>query len=320
MAMAEADFAPVRFSTADLPARERIPIAREVFGRQMMGIDIEPLGDRPLQLDMTIRRLPALRVGTMSSPGVRLMRSPELIADDEDVFSFAMELGQTSNASSRDRDVTLGAGDAVLMHSMAPCVTTHRGSRFVAAVIPRTALAPLVANVDDRVMRSIPADNEALRLLPVYLRTVCGDMPMTSSGLALAVENHVLDLVALAVGATRDGTAQAKSRGLAAARLAVIKTDILANLGRRDLSIDLIADRHGLSARHIRRLLSAEDTSFSDFVLEQRLMRAYRMLSNPRHAKRSISAVAYECGFGDLSYFNRCFRRRFGASPREFRH
>jgi AraC-like DNA-binding protein len=29
--------------------------------------------------------------------------------------------------------------------------------------------------------------------------------------------------------------------------------------------------------------------------------------------------VAYEAGFGDLSYFNRTFRRRYGATPSDVR-
>ena len=28
-----------------------------------------------------------------------------------------------------------------------------------------------------------------------------------------------------------------------------------------------------------------------------------------------ISDIAFACGFNDLSYFNRCFRRRFGLTP-----
>jgi AraC-like DNA-binding protein len=50
-------------------------------------------------------------------------------------------------------------------------------------------------------------------------------------------------------------------------------------------------------------------------VLEQRLARAHRLLSDPRFADRTVGALAREAGFGDLSYFNRTFRRRFGASP-----
>jgi AraC-like DNA-binding protein len=33
------------------------------------------------------------------------------------------------------------------------------------------------------------------------------------------------------------------------------------------------------------------------------------------HRGGRISDIAFECGFNDLSYFNRCFRRRFGLTP-----
>jgi AraC-like DNA-binding protein len=33
-----------------------------------------------------------------------------------------------------------------------------------------------------------------------------------------------------------------------------------------------------------------------------------------------VSDVAYACGFNEISYFNRCFRRRFGASPSQYRN
>ena len=58
---------------------------------------------------------------------------------------------------------------------------------------------------------------------------------------------------------------------------------------------------------------------FTDLVLDERLARAHRMLSDSRTSELFISAIAYEAGFGDLSYFNRTFRRRYGASPSEVR-
>jgi AraC-like DNA-binding protein len=32
-----------------------------------------------------------------------------------------------------------------------------------------------------------------------------------------------------------------------------------------------------------------------------------------------ISDIAFACGFGDLSYFNRVFRRQYGATPSRVR-
>jgi AraC-like DNA-binding protein len=47
--------------------------------------------------------------------------------------------------------------------------------------------------------------------------------------------------------------------------------------------------------------------------LELRLRKAADLLA--RASERRISDIAFDCGFNDLSYFNRCFRRRFGLTP-----
>jgi AraC-like DNA-binding protein len=46
-----------------------------------------------------------------------------------------------------------------------------------------------------------------------------------------------------------------------------------------------------------------------------RLRAARRTLSDHRFRDHTIGAIAFDAGFGDLSYFNRAFGRRFGASP-----
>ena len=43
-------------------------------------------------------------------------------------------------------------------------------------------------------------------------------------------------------------------------------------------------------------------------------------LVDPRLVGRPISAIAYSCGFGDLSGFNRAFKEAYGVSPRELRN
>jgi AraC-like DNA-binding protein len=145
------------------------------------------------------------------------------------------------------------------------------------------------------------------------------ETPALNHDLAQLAVSHIYDLAALALGATRDAAEAAKGRGLRAARLTAIKADILDRLGARDLSLDAVAKRQGISPIYVRKLLESEDTSFTQFVLEERLARAYRLLSDPRRTERTIAALALEAGFGDLSYFNRAFRRRYGASPSDVR-
>jgi AraC-like DNA-binding protein len=66
-------------------------------------------------------------------------------------------------------------------------------------------------------------------------------------------------------------------------------------------------------------LFESEGTTFTKYVLEQRLTRAHRMLADPGFCHRTISAIAFEVGFENLSYFNRVFRRTFSATPSDIR-
>ncbi|MPZ35826.1 MAG: helix-turn-helix domain-containing protein [Rhodospirillales bacterium] len=90
-------------------------------------------------------------------------------------------------------------------------------------------------------------------------------------------------------------------------------------LRQPELTVATVAARHGITPRYVQLLFEGEGTTFSQFVLHQRLARAHRLLSDPRFARHSISTIATEAGFDDISYFNRCFRRRYGATPSDIR-
>ena len=87
-----------------------------------------------------------------------------------------------------------------------------------------------------------------------------------------------------------------------------------------ELKTAVPAARHGVTRRYVDMLFEVEGATFSEFVVDQRLARAHRMLSDPRFAGRTVNAIAFDVGFGDLSYFNRTFRRRYGATPSDVRN
>src|SRR5205085_1084990 len=108
--------------------------------------------------------------------------------------------------------------------------------KSLALNIPRAALAPLVPNFEDALMRPIAHDSEALRLLTSYLGVLHGGSAVATPALRQIVATHIHDLMALAIGATRDAEALAAGRGGRAARLRAIKVDIVQHLSRGDLS------------------------------------------------------------------------------------
>ena len=56
--------------------------------------------------------------------------------------------------------------------------------------------------------------------------------------------------------------------------------------------------------------------SLSDYIIDIRLGHATRLLVDSTMA---IAEICYECGFNNLSNFNRIFKKKKGCSPKEFR-
>jgi AraC-like DNA-binding protein len=223
----------------------------------------------------------------------------------------------TGEVSQYGRVAMVAAGQAVLTSNGAPATFSGLTPTHVVNFrLSRNLLKPHVADLDGLVARPIPDNDRILQLLLGYAKTLESPNELATPKLRQTVAMHMHDLAALLLG----GAAGPYSNGLRAARLRAIKDTILAKIGDHSLSIGDIVKSQQISESYVRQLLAEDDTTFTEFVLEERLARAHRMLNDPRGGDLLISAIAYEAGFGDLSYFNRTFRRRFNASPSEIRH
>lgn len=314
-------FSTVRFSTADLPEKDRAAMWRDHYCRMAMKLDIESINDSPLECAILARALPGVHVMSTAMSPARIKRTREFLADGNGDFIFLINQSGLVAAQARGRDVVLREGDAILMSASEVKVfdrPSHGGS--LSFRIPRSILSSLIADVDDAVMHLIPQNTEVLKLLAGYAAPLFNDVALATPEFRRTAVNHLHDLVALALGARHDVAALANGRGMPAARLRMAKAYIIANSNRRDLSVGSVSAQLGLTPRNLQRLFESEGTTFSEFLLAQRLSRAHRMLTEPRLAQSAVGAIAYDAGFGDLSYFNRSFKRRYGATPRDVRN
>src|SRR3954466_6530483 len=78
-------------------------------------------------------------------------------------------------------------------------------------------------------------------------------------------------------------------RGVRAARIKMIKDDIARHLTDARLSVHTVAARHKVSPRYIQRLFDECGSTFTEHVIEQRLERAHRLLSDPRLHDRTLT-------------------------------
>lgn len=89
------------------------------------------------------------------------------------------------------------------------------------------------------------------------------------------------------------------------------------NLGNSDLTIDDIAQAVAMSRTSLhRKMKQLMGTSPMEFLLEARIRKAAKMLTA---TTKSVSEIAYHCGFSDPKYFSKCFRQTLGDTPTEYR-
>lgn len=307
----------LRLATDTIPERDRLPAVHDLYGRTILKVDLDPLAPGPVSVDMTMRGLPGLGIATGHSSQMRVHHSKSLI-DNDDLILLAALSGNTM-MKHRGREEVVDHGQALLMTGEEVGLNLMRTDiRFVNVSFSRNQLLPLIGDLGPALMRPLAMDAAAMRLLVDYVQAIQSLQSATPETWHL-VATHIFDLAALAIGATRDAGEIARGRGVRVARLRAIKADLVARSAEEDIRAADVARRHGLSERYLRKLFESDGTSLTDFVLGQRLTRAHRMLSDPRCAGRSITAIALEVGFNDLSYFNRTFRRRYGATPSDVR-
>jgi AraC-like DNA-binding protein len=85
----------------------------------------------------------------------------------------------------------------------------------------------------------------------------------------------------------------------------------------REIDLEHAAGRAGLSPFHFLRLFSGVlGVTPHQYLVRSRLRHAARLLADE---ERSITDIAYDVGFSDLSNFVRTFHRAAGVSPLKFR-
>jgi len=301
------------------PDEKRLALWREVYGRGIARVDIDPIGDEPFHADVTFNLLPDVAIASGSRSPAHYRVTHDMLKDGRDIIAVSILRSGEASAMQFSQELIGGVGSASVLSGTDPSVSTlTTDGSFITLALSRPAIAELAPDFTSAFGKPIPANDPALRLLIKYLDAVLAADELAHPEVARSVSAHILDLVALALGARGD-QAEAALGGAKAARLKALKSDVMSMIGNCDLSSEIIASRHSISSRYVRKLFEHEGTSFTAFVLGERLTRVRRMLRDSRHAHLTIAQLAHACGFNDISYFNRAFRRHFGATPTDVR-
>jgi AraC-like DNA-binding protein len=315
------------FASDELPAeltdRERFSLWHDIYAARYGECDMSAQPNLPFFARIELALFGDVGVTRLDVTVDRHTRTARQVADDarEDAF-VGFNLGTSvSQLLQRDHEVVTKAGQAMVFTSAEPYETRHDGVVTVVGVsLPRRSLLELLPHVDDRLPLALDTQNACAGLLARYLEFLLGPQALAGDAAVVShISRTLLDLVALSLGAAGDTAELATMRGLRAARTREILSEIKRGFAVPTFSPGDIARKLGVSTRYVQDLLQETGTSFSERVIELRLQKARGMLTDRRHDRLKVSDIALACGFNGIAYFNQCFRRRFGASPKAYR-
>ena len=308
-----------RFSAAQLPPADREPMVREEIWRQLYGMDITP-ANASLEFEFNLLTLPGLYYQHSYMSQARLNRNRALAARRPDSVALVCYQDGDTLISCAGQDVRVAAGDAFLVRATETATFQVPSSRFICLDIERQPLLALTGLKDLPPLTVIPRQNNALTLLLRYAKDSMADAALLDTpALQQLALRHIQELLAISLGNPRDPHQEQLAPTLREARLRQTRRLVSEHLSDTQLSVGSVARALGVSPRYVQKLFENQGTSFSRYVLEQRLASAWRLLTQPAYRHWPVTRIALETGFGNISYFNRCFRRAHGATPSEVR-
>ena len=304
----------VRLDSDDFGARHDMRPWREAVARSVLGLDFKVLDDRPFHAEMTATDLGGPMLSRTRITPALTLRDRELADRNTETFTFAMAEERTLEVGQRGRSLSLRRGQAALLASdEIGQIASPRGGVYTAVLLPKACLIDKVGDVDRKIMQLQPATSGRMRLVISYAQ-LCAQTARFADTQALSLMGeHLVNLIALALENEQDDEAFRGHSSVVTSRLQLVRDVLEKVIDDPDLSLNRLALHCGLSPRSLQFAFERAGTSYSDFLLNQRLDKALALLtSNPQ---MRIIDIALASGFADVSYFNRRFRIRFGETP-----
>jgi AraC-like DNA-binding protein len=293
---------------------------REEFCRRFCQLDAETATAERIECTVEISQVGSLSFGTAYGSSGSFIRTPSLLSDGHDDLVLLTAIKGDALAVQRGRSIELRPSEM--------CLTSldhigesrlSEGGRYTALRMPRRDLMALSKNIEDKLATPLQGSPALKNFIGEYYALCAGTAPALDLTIQHVMARQMMELVGLMAETGGDAPPRTSGNGFGVARLQLMQTQMLENLHDCRLTITSVARRACLSPRQVQRLFEQTGSTFSEFLLEQRLLLAHRRLSATGTRREKISAIAFDAGFSDLSYFNRSFRKRFGMTPSEWR-
>ncbi|MBH1965095.1 MAG: helix-turn-helix transcriptional regulator [Comamonadaceae bacterium] len=303
----------VKVNMGALGKQDRSDSWRSICSKMIHTVEVSGTVLDSFSAEMTVRKHDIMSCGLFWSQPHRVRWSRAQLSDPVDpsyLVSWQIE-GEAHIEHGRQRLVQSAGSVAIVDTRQATSVTFPVEVRRIVARLPARTLEMRMPQLLTSRLEVFQPSGPFAPTLFSYLSELSREATtLVPSDVEALVEN-VCNLLKVTFGRT---DAPCDARELR--RQALVRY-LRKNACDPAISLDQAAAQLNMSRRLVQQLLQGMNTSFTQFVLDQRLSSVESQLAGAEGA--SISQIAYSNGFNDISHFNHLFKRRFGMAPSDYR-
>lgn len=298
----------MRFSTAAVPAAQRIQLWEDHNARALVGLEARTLSGLALEASELNLNLPRLQLARVSGSAHLVERSVRQIAAhpaESVVAYFALE-GE-GFFSHRDGCAILRPGQGILFDVDQPFVRGFsQGLQEIALKVPRRTFADLTGCSSLKRPQIFqfrgpgPGSAHAEALVRGLAGALSGRLTDWDE-----LESASLDLLARILG----------DEGSPASHLRAAQDFIAGRISDSRLSAARIAAAVGISERQLSRVFAEAGASVPRTILNARLDAARRQLRTQGGPRIPLGELSGRLGFASQAHFSRSYKEKFGTSP-----
>ncbi len=312
----------LKYSTRALGSwKQKRAYWHDVVAETFTALDVAPLNISAFDADIAAVPLGAYGLGNAVSEPAAINRTKRVGPHEEHRYFLHLQLEGQLHAFQDGHSAVLDVGDIVLCDNAAPYNLSfrERASTLIFSIPPgelhsRLPSAEMFLGVRLCGSSGLPSIVSAM-LKSLWARAQSGER--WSANIGHRIAGNIVDVLATSCAEIQNLHAHESAVGNAR-RLAIVRY-IENNLRDPELSPASVASAQSLSPRYMRLLFAKQGETVSQYILRRRLEVCGKMLRDMAWRSRTVTEIAFACGFNNASHFSRTFREQFGMSAREYR-
>lgn len=290
------------------------------FTKRFFGkLRVTSLDRGPLDATLDAYDVGPLRIVHIAAPAHQVERDRQCgDLPSDDFYKLVLQMRGRGLIRQNGQSFNLNPGDWSLYDPQIPySITNTDRSSLLVVQVPRPKLKGFKI---PKLHTSMARSSGAIGLHAVFasfLHSLSEQLPALPNASGLALSDSILGLLASTLAEYQES-----SNGQMALP-AVLKQRVMqylqTHLAEADLSIERIARAMNCSKRYLHLVFEDEECSLERRIWATRLERCEKALSIASDQQRSISEIAFSCGFASSAHFCRLFKAQFGMPPSEYR-